>query len=57
MGNDHSTITDEFNGKYAFQVLRVERDSPAFHAGFIPYFDYICAVNGVDIVSPLYLPL
>lgn len=47
MGNGQSTE----ERKYAFQVLRVEAQSPAAAAHLVPYLDYITSVNGVSVVS------
>ena len=51
MGAEQSTIDNTVGARYGFHVLRVDELSPAAKAGLIAYFDYIVAVNGVEIVS------
>lgn len=53
MGAEQSKI----NGgetRYGFNVLRIDENSPAHTAGLIPLFDYIVAVNGVEIVISVF---
>lgn len=51
MGAEQSKIDNAAGARYGFHVLRVDELSPAAKAGLIAYFDYIVAVNGVEIVS------
>jgi len=51
MGSEQSKVDNAAGARYGFHVLRVDELSPAAKAGFIAYFDYIVAVNGVEIVS------
>lgn len=49
--NDNvKSISRDENPRYGYHVLRVDSNSPAAAAKLIPYFDYIVAVNGVDVV-------
>lgn len=50
MGADQSKLGDSSTPKHAFNVLRVDENSPAAQAKLQPYFDYIVSVNGVEIV-------
>lgn len=52
MGAEQSLVNGEFINKFAFQILRIDKGSPADTAGLLPYFDYILSVNGLEIVKP-----
>ncbi|CAO3637594.1 unnamed protein product [Cunninghamella echinulata] len=36
-------------GRYGFHILKVKENSPAFHAGIEQFFDYIVAINGINL--------
>lgn len=52
----NQSITDEsisakLFSRHGFQILRVHPNSPVSEANVSPYFDYIIAINGVEVVN------
>lgn len=53
MGNEqsmHSGADNALLNSFGFQVLKVLDKSPAAEAGFESLFDFICGINGHQIV-------
>lgn len=51
----NQSITDEsisakLFSRHGFQILRVHPNSPVSEANVDPYFDYIIAINSVEVV-------
>ena len=44
------SISAKLSARHGFQILRVHPNSPVSEANVFPYFDYIIAVNGVEVV-------
>lgn len=45
------SISAKLASRHGFQILRVHPNSPVSEARVFPYFDYIIAINGVEVVS------
>ncbi|CAO3642011.1 unnamed protein product [Cunninghamella blakesleeana] len=44
-------------GRHGFHILKVKENSPAFHAGIEQFFDYIVAINGINLENGDYVTL
>lgn len=59
MGASQSTLNDpndqsassKLARRHAFQILKVHPNSPVSETIIFPYFDYIIAVNSVEVVT------
>lgn len=45
------SISAKLVARHGFQILRVHPNSPVSEARVFPYFDYIIAINGVEVVK------
>lgn len=45
------SISAKLASRHGFQILRVHPNSPVSEARTFPYFDYIIAINGVEVVT------
>lgn len=46
----NESISAKLSFRHGFQILRVHPNSPVSEAHVHPYFDYIIAINGVEVV-------
>ena len=44
------SVSAKLSSRHGFQILRVHPNSPVSEAHVFPYFDYIIAINGVEVV-------
>lgn len=44
------SVSAKLSSRHSFQILRVHPNSPVSEAHVFPYFDYIIAINGVEVV-------
>lgn len=58
MGAGQSNLTDpgqsissKLFSRHGFQILKVHQNSPVSEANVNPYFDFIIAINGVEVVN------
>lgn len=49
------SVSAKLASRHAFQILRVHPNSPVSEANVFPYFDYIIAINGVEVVTCVHL--
>ena len=47
MGNEQSV---EGGDQYGFRVLGIQEQSPSCESGFVSFFDFIVAANGIRLV-------
>ena len=47
MGNEQSAM--EGGEQYGYRVLGIQEDSPSCTAGFVSFFDFILAANGIRL--------
>lgn len=45
------SISAKLFARHGFQILRVHPNSPVSEANVDPYFDYIIAINSVEVVK------
>ena len=46
----NDSISAKLSSRHGFQILKVHPNSPVSEANVQPYFDYIIAINGVEVV-------
>ena len=51
--NENTSISAKMSSRHGFQILRVHPNSPVSEAKVFPYFDFITAVNGVEVVNQI----
>lgn len=49
-GEAIDSVSAKLASRHGFQILRVHPNSPVSEANVFPYFDYIIAINGVEVV-------
>ena len=45
------SVSARLSNRHAFQILKVHPNSPVSEAKVYEYFDYIIAINGVEVVN------
>lgn len=45
------SISAKLSARHGFQILKVHPNSPVSEANVQPYFDYIIAINSVEVVK------
>lgn len=50
-----NSLSAQLSSRHGFQILRIHPNSPVSEARVSPYFDYIIAVNGVEVVNIILL--